>query len=58
MNPMDWFESAAADALRRGLPDMRAVLDGLRRAAETLRAADWNDDASGAEGLPVQAPAR
>jgi hypothetical protein len=58
MNPVDWFESAAADAVRRGLPDARAVLDGLRRAAEMLRAADWNDDASGTVPVAAQAPAQ
>ena len=48
MTPEDWLESARADARRRGLPDLQAALEGLARAASVLRAADWNDDASGA----------
>jgi hypothetical protein len=57
MTPMDWLDQAAADAARHGLPDARAVLDGLARLAGVLRAADWNEDASGtAESAPVPAP--
>ena len=48
MTPEDWRESARADAERRGLPDLRAMLDALARTAAVLREADWNDDASGA----------
>ena len=48
MTPEDWLESARADAKRRGLPDLLAALEGLARTARSLRAADWNDDASGA----------
>jgi len=48
MTPEGWLENARADARRRGLPDLQAALEGLARAAHTLRAADWNDDASGA----------
>ena len=44
MTPDHWLESARADAARRGLPDLRAALEGLARAAGLLRAADWNDD--------------
>jgi hypothetical protein len=47
MTPEDWLESARADARRRGLPDLGAALEGLARAAGVLRAADWNDEASG-----------
>jgi len=56
MTPDDWLESARADAGRRGLPDLRAALDGLARAAGLLRAADWNEDASGAAGADRGAP--
>ena len=48
MTPKDWRESAHADAERRGLPDLRPMLDALARSASVLREADWNDDASGA----------
>jgi len=57
MTPEDWLESARADAARRGLPDLRAALEGLARATGLLRAADWNDDASGAPESGPQAPA-
>ena len=48
MTPEHWRESARAVAERRGLPDLRAMLDALARSAAALRDADWNDDASGA----------
>jgi hypothetical protein len=57
MTPDDWLESATADARRRGLPDLRAALEGLARAAGLLRAAEWNDDASGGGGRDAGAPA-
>ena len=58
MTPDDWLESAMADARRRGLPDLRAALEGLARAAGLLRAAEWNDDdASGRKGRDADAPA-
>ena len=59
MTPEDWLESARADAERRGLPDLRAALEGLARSATVLRSADWNDDASGAgeSARAAQAPA-
>jgi len=56
MDPMKWLDSAGADATRRGLPELRAVLDGLARAAAALRAADWNADASGATGARADTP--
>ena len=40
----EWLEWAKADALKRGLPDLVAPLEGLAHATERLRAADWNDD--------------
>jgi hypothetical protein len=57
---MEWLDIAAADAARRGLSDARPVLEGLARAASLLRAADWNEDASGAALLapPVPPPTR
>jgi hypothetical protein len=42
----DWFNWAVADAGQRGLPALKPLLDGLRRATRELREADWNDDAS------------
>ena len=56
MTPEDWLESARTDAERRGLPDLRAALEGLARTAGVLRQADWNDDASGAAAVAASAP--
>jgi hypothetical protein len=42
-----WLQSALADADRRGLPALKPVLEALARATRALRAADFNDDASG-----------
>ncbi len=44
-----WLQAATADAERRGLAELKPVLETLARAIGTLRAADFNDDASGAE---------
>ena len=41
-----WLEAALADADRRGLPDLKAMLEALARATKVLRDADFNDDAS------------
>jgi hypothetical protein len=38
---------AKADAAKRGVPGLAPALDGLAKATEALRAADWNDDADG-----------
>jgi len=56
MTPEDWLESARADAIRRDLPDLQAMLEGLARTAAALRNADWNDDASGASEPAPAAP--
>jgi hypothetical protein len=48
-----WLESAIADAERRGMPALKPLLESLGRATAILRAADWNDNASGAlESVP------
>lgn len=41
----DWLAIASADAERRGMPELVPLLEGLAKATERLRAADWNDDA-------------
>ncbi|MGE3274761.1 MAG: hypothetical protein AB7O67_06595 [Vicinamibacterales bacterium] len=48
MTVQEWLAMARADAERRGLAELPPILDGLAKATEALRAADWNDDA-GAE---------
>ncbi len=42
-----WLASAIADAERRGLPELKPLLEGLAAATTALRAADWNDRADG-----------
>ena len=42
-----WLQSALADADRRGLPALKPILEALANATKALRAADFNDDASG-----------
>lgn len=36
----DWLKMAIADAERRGLADLRPILEGLARATRALRDAD------------------
>lgn len=45
MTVAEWLEQAKADAQKRGLPDLVPALEGLAKATEQLRAADWNDSA-------------
>jgi hypothetical protein len=42
-----WLQAAIADAERRGLPELKPILEALARATRALRAADFNDDATG-----------
>jgi hypothetical protein len=42
-----WLKAAIADAEKRGLPDLKPILEALARSTQLLRAADFNDDASG-----------
>ncbi len=49
-----WLEAAVADAKRRGLPELKAILATLAKATAALRAADWNEDA--AADLPHEEP--
>jgi hypothetical protein len=43
MTVAEWLALAKADANKRGLPDLIPALEGLAKATEQLRAADWND---------------
>ena len=43
MTVAEWLALAKADAEKRGLPDLVPALEGLAKATEQLRAADWND---------------
>jgi hypothetical protein len=42
-----WLEDARMDAYRRQLPDLATLLETLAKSTVALRAAGWNDDASG-----------
>jgi hypothetical protein len=41
-----WLQAAIADAERRGLPELKPLLEGLARTTQALRAADFNDRAN------------
>jgi hypothetical protein len=41
-----WLKAAVADAERRGLPELKPLLEAIARATQALRAADFNDDAA------------
>jgi hypothetical protein len=46
-----WLRSALADAERRGLPELKPLLESLARATIALRHADFNDDAAEAGSM-------
>ena len=43
MTIAEWLAHAKADAEKRKLPDMIPALEGLAKATEQLRRADWNE---------------
>ena len=51
-----WLQAAIADAERRGLPELKPILEALARSTQTLRAADFNDDAAGSRQPQSGAP--
>ena len=50
-----WLEMAIHDAERRGLPELKPLLEALAKATSSLRTAEWNADATGEFDWP---PAR
>jgi hypothetical protein len=42
----DWLQAAIADAERRGMPELKLLLEAIARATQALRAADFTDDAA------------
>jgi hypothetical protein len=38
-----WLLAAVEDAERRGLSELKPLLEGLAQSMVTLRAADWNE---------------
>jgi hypothetical protein len=49
-----WLKAAIDDAERRGLLELRPILETLARATRSLRAADFNDDAAGRGKEPAR----
>jgi hypothetical protein len=49
-----WLKAAIDDAERRGLPELRPILETMARATRALRAADFNDDAAGRPPEPAR----
>ncbi len=40
-----WLQAAIADAEKRGIPELKPILEALAKSTRALRAADFNDDA-------------
>jgi hypothetical protein len=57
MTVAEWLAKAKEDAERRGLPDLVPALEGLAKATDALRQADWNDDADGKTPVEDEEPA-
>ena len=38
-----WLQAAVSDAERRGLPELRPLLESLAESTIAIRKADWND---------------
>jgi len=47
MTIKSWLDAAVQEAERRGLPQLKPLLETLARATSALRSADWNDDPTG-----------
>jgi hypothetical protein len=50
MSVDEWLKSAIADADRRGLPELKPLLEGLAQATRALRAAGFGGKADGPTG--------
>lgn len=55
MTIKNWLDAAVHDAERRGLPELKPLLEMLARATSALRSAEWNADAGGEFHPPQQA---
>ena len=51
-----WLAAAEADADRRGMPEMKPLLQGLAASMRALRAGDWNDRADSDAGAAPPRP--
>lgn len=45
-----WLQTAIADAEKRGLPELKTLLEALAQSTRALRSADFVDNASGTDG--------
>lgn len=45
-----WLQAAVADAEKRGLPELKTLLEGLAQSTRALRSADFNERADGRSG--------
>jgi hypothetical protein len=52
----DWLREALADADRRGLPDLKPLLETLGEATRALRSADFNESATGCRQPSTEDP--
>ncbi len=48
-----WLAAAIADAERRGLPELKPLLEGLAKSTAALRAADWHERADAGAEVPA-----
>jgi hypothetical protein len=53
-----WLAAAEGDADRRGVPELKPLLQGLAASMRTLRAGDWNDRADRDAGMPPRPEVR
>ena len=53
MTVEDWLYAASADADRRGLPELKPLLETLARSTTNLRRADVEIDAEADDGTPA-----
>jgi hypothetical protein len=45
-----WLKAALADAEKRGLPELKPLLEGLAQSMKALRAAAFGGEANGPSG--------
>jgi len=53
-----WLAAAEGDAERRGLPELKPLLQGLAQSTRALRAGDWNDATDRDAAAPPRREAR
>ena len=56
MTVTEWLKMVRPDAEKRGGPELVAALEGLAKATEALRAADWNTNTEVRGGDPLGSP--